>query len=57
LRQALADILSAAIRGVATIARFIGHIAQLRRHLCDSPRKRRRQVTRSSTLFDNALSP
>jgi hypothetical protein len=45
------------IKGAIGIARFLGHIAQLRRHLSDRPRKRRRQVTRSWTLFDNALSP
>jgi len=56
LQQSWADALSAVIKGGAAIARLLANIVRLLRHLCDSPRKRRRQVTRSWILADIALN-
>jgi hypothetical protein len=42
LQQTAAEALRSAIRGVIPISQVRGGWAGLRRHLCDSPRKRRR---------------
>jgi hypothetical protein len=52
----LTDSLLAAIKGAIPIRHLPKQMAHLRRHLCDSPRKRRRRTLDSLTTFASAIS-
>jgi hypothetical protein len=51
----LAEALSAAIKGLVTITRFIQSLNQLDRHLRDAPRKRRRRNLATCPELHTAL--
>lgn len=56
MQQTLVEALRSAIKGVIPISQLREDWAGLRRHLCDSPRKRRRRTLASLKTLNRFLT-